>query len=48
MAQNSLGGMYYRGSGITRNVDAARYWLRKAAPQGDEMAKSNLRLLGAD
>ena len=42
MAQYSLGGMYFRGEGVSQNFTEAVKWFRKAAEQGDAYAQVNL------
>jgi hypothetical protein len=44
-AQFQLGTIYLNGKGIGKNVREAVYWFRRAAAQGDEMAKEILREL---
>ena len=45
-AQFHLGECYYKGDGVGQDYKQAVYWWRKAADQGDEDAKNNLRRLG--
>lgn len=45
-AQLSLGHIYFFGSGVTKDVNEAVKWYRKAAEQGDELAKDELWELG--
>ena len=45
-AQYRLGRCYDDGIGVERSSDEATRWYRKAAEQGDENAKTNLRRLG--
>ena len=42
-AQNNLGNCYYNGHGVTKDVQLARYWWQKAADQGHQGAKENLK-----
>jgi len=41
-AQNTLGHMYYTGSGVIQSVKWASYWFAKAAEQGDSYALNYL------
>ena len=45
-AQRSLGHKHFFGSGVTKDVNEAVKWYRKAAEQGDEFAKDELWKLG--
>ena len=45
-AQNNLGYCYEKGYGVTKSITEAVKWYRKAAEQGNENAKTNLRKLG--
>ncbi len=44
-AQNNLGGMYYRGQGVSQNYPEAVKWYRKAAEQGHASSQYNLGLM---
>ena len=46
-AQYCLGGCYYYGKGIAKDIDEAIMWWSKAAEQGDEGAIEMLKQLGA-
>ena len=39
----NLGWCYYHGTGVNRNRQKAKEWIRKAAAQGHEPAKKALR-----
>ena len=41
-AQNSLGGLYYKGHGVPQDYAEARKWYRKASQQGLPKAQYNL------
>ena len=41
-AQVSLGKLYYRGKGVSRNYAEAVRWYRKAAEQGDANGQTSL------
>jgi TPR repeat protein len=41
-AQNNIGSLYYNGQGVSRDLELARQWWRKAAAGGSETAKRNL------
>ncbi len=41
-AQSALGFLYQQGTGVRRNLDAARDWYLKAADQGDAYGQRNL------
>lgn len=45
-AQYNLGLCYERGNGVTKNLEQAVYWYRKAAAQGHPKAKDLLNKLG--
>lgn len=42
-SQHNLGVMFYYGIGVLKDIDAASYWLEKAANQGDNEAKKLLK-----
>lgn len=44
-AQNYLGFRYFKGEGVTQNVDSALYWITEAAENGDAKAANNLGFL---
>jgi TPR repeat protein len=44
-AQYKLGFSYDKGKGVDRDAEKSVYWFKKAAEQGDETAKDNLRQL---
>ncbi|HJM50819.1 MAG TPA: SEL1-like repeat protein [Alphaproteobacteria bacterium] len=44
-AQYNLGVMCAEGRGVEQSDDTAKYWFRKAAELGSEMAQSNLDVL---
>lgn len=44
-AQRSLGMAYLHGNGLMKSEDSAKYWLGKAAAQGDAPSKRGLALL---
>ncbi len=46
-AQTNLGMMYMGGHGVSRDPDAARQWLQKAADQGDAEAADLLEQISA-
>ncbi|MDE7108698.1 MAG: sel1 repeat family protein [Muribaculaceae bacterium] len=46
-ARNYLGFRYFRGEGVTQDVDSALYWLKLAAEEGDPGAANNLGYLYA-
>ena len=46
VAQCNLGECYERGAGVSRDIQEAVEWYRKAADNGNENAKSALRRLG--
>jgi TPR repeat protein len=37
-AQNHLASLYFRGLGVQKDEDAAKFWWGKSASQGDEVA----------
>jgi len=37
--------MYEQGSGVKKSVKKAKYWLKKLAKNGDEIAKRDLKRL---
>jgi TPR repeat protein len=41
-AQNQLGWSYWKGHGLTPNIERAWYWFNEAAKQGSEEARLNL------
>ena len=41
-AQYNLGGFYYSGEGVSKDLEKAKRWYKLVADQGDEMAKTNL------
>lgn len=45
-AQNSLGFCYENGQGVTKSLSEAVKWYRKAAAQGNNLAKLFLKRLG--
>ena len=45
-AQYNLAIMYRDGDGVSKDQEAAVKWLKKAAQQGDEDAKAQLKRLG--
>ena len=38
-AQKYLGVCYWKGLGVKKNKDSARYWLKKASAKGDNEAR---------
>lgn len=44
-AQNRLGGLYYKGEGVTQDFAQAAYWAQKAAEQGRADAQANLAIM---
>ncbi len=44
-AQFTVGLMYENGDGVSKDIDEARKWYRKAADQGHEAAKEALKRL---
>ncbi|OGT52452.1 MAG: hypothetical protein A3F17_01620 [Gammaproteobacteria bacterium RIFCSPHIGHO2_12_FULL_41_15] len=47
-AQYAVGYMYYHGMGVSRNPELARYWMAKAAKQGNQSALNAVDLLNGD
>jgi len=45
IAQRQVGLMYWLGKGVEKDLGKAKYWLEKAAQQGDELAQKRLKLL---
>jgi TPR repeat protein len=45
-AQANLGVTYQKGCGVPRDLNAALYWYRRAAAQGNVEAIKGLRCLG--
>lgn len=45
IAQRQVGLMYWLGKGVPKDLRKAKYWLEKAAEQGDELAQKRLKLL---
>ena len=41
-ARKILGAMYFQGTGVAKDMEKARYWLQKAADDGDMDAKNML------
>ena len=39
-AQHNLGIMYYNGIGVTKNLSKSKYWIKKAAENGNENSRS--------
>jgi hypothetical protein len=44
-AQMLLSRLYYAGNGVTADLDRYRYWLEKAAANGDKTARAKLKRL---
>ncbi|MBQ9213603.1 MAG: SEL1-like repeat protein, partial [Bacteroidales bacterium] len=42
-AQNNLGVCYEKGQGVKKDYNKAKEWFSKAAEQGNEKAKTNLK-----
>ena len=45
IAQRQVGLMYWLGKGVEKDLGKAKYWLEKAAQQGDALAQKRLKLL---
>lgn len=45
LAQLTLGNIYRKGLGVTKDVDEAAHWYHKAAAQGDPDAQFNLGIM---
>lgn len=44
-AQLLLSRLYYAGNGVEKDVEQYRYWLQRAAEQGDKSARARLKRL---
>eukprot|EP01080_Neovahlkampfia_damariscottae_P000061 gene61-4310_t len=44
-SQNALGILYLKGEGTEKNINAASFWLSKAAEQNEKNAIQNLEIL---
>lgn len=44
-AQNLLSRMYFAGNGVEKDAERYRYWLQRAADNGDRTAKAKLKRL---
>ena len=45
LAQRQVGLMYWLGKGVPKDLGKAKYWLEKAAAQGDSIADKRLKIL---
>ena len=44
-AQNNLGVCYAEGIGIAKDISKAKYWLKKAAENGNKFAQFNIKIM---
>lgn len=44
-AQKFMARLYFSGNGVEKNLERYRYWLERAAAQGDRQSKAKLKRL---